>query len=125
MQSPNSLNDAASARVIYHGLEPVDLKRCQADIKVAHNPWGVGCPPPQWQRCDRVPSIVAVEPDRIGLRGAMALCRSCAAECRRRNPTYGYAPAAPFKAAFKLGGHQAVRDMVYAHVADQPVRSTR
>lgn len=100
---------------IYGGLDPVDLRRCQAEYKIPQNPFRIGDPPARWQRCDRPPVTVAVEakPDPITkTRCAMALCRSCGAECQKERPGEIYAEAAPFKAAFKLGGHQAVWDMV-------------
>lgn len=100
---------------IYGGLDPVDLRRCQGEFKIPQNPFRLGDPPARWQRCDRVPTVVAIEGkfDPITkTRGAMSLCRSCQAKCREMRSDVVFRPAAPFKAAFRLGGHQAVYDLV-------------
>lgn len=107
---------AIAKAAVYGGLHPVDLRRCQAERRVG-DPWRIG-DPIRWERCDRVPSKVAIEPELDKLtktRGAMALCRSCATKCAEQRPEALIAEAAPFKAAFLLGGHKAVRDMVYAY----------
>lgn len=108
--------ELAKAKVsIYGGLDPVDIKRCQGEFKNPQNPFKLGDPPARWQRCDRVPVAIAIESKSDPLtktRGAMSLCRSCEDLCRRERPGEIYIPAAPFKAAFRLGGHQAVFDMV-------------
>jgi hypothetical protein len=70
-------------------LEPVDHARCQADIKEAHRPFGVGAPPPRWGRCNNKPTWYAREavagPD--GRKGAMALCDACKIVCVERMGT--------------------------------------
>lgn len=108
--------EIANAKVnVYCGLDPVDLKRCQGEFKNPQNPFKLGDPPARWQRCDRVPVTVAVEAPHTppeGIRGAMSLCRSCEDLCKKSQPEAIYMPAAPFKAVFRLGGHQAVFDMV-------------
>ncbi len=109
---------AVAKATVYAGLDPVDLKRCMGESKQPHQPFRIGFPEPRWERCDRIPVMVAIEarPDKLTkTRGAMSLCRRCSVECQKRRPEEFYIPAAPFKAAFKLGGHQAVRDMVYGH----------
>lgn len=106
---------AIAKATIYKGLDPVDLRRCQAEA-FKHEPFRIGSPARK-ERCDRVPTTVAIEANKAadGTRGAMALCRSCAKECVRKYPDHFYEPAAAFKAAFALGGHQAVRDMIYGY----------
>lgn len=67
-------------------LEPVDHAECQADVKDAHNPFGIGVPPPRWRKCGKRPTWYAREtkagPD--GRKGSMSLCDSCKVECERR-----------------------------------------
>lgn len=110
---------AVAKATIYKGLDAVDLLRCQGETRTKLSPFTMGGQIQQpWVRCDRKPSMVAVEvkQDRLTrTRGAMALCRSCAKVCEERRKDVTMLPAAPFKAAYKLGGHQAVKDMVYAH----------
>ncbi len=113
---------AIAKATFYQGLDPVDTKRCMAESKESQAAFRLGDPPKHWVRCDRKPSIVAIEPkqDRSKVRGAMSLCRSCAVQCeeRHKDRDYIFVPAAPFKAAFAIGGHQAVRDMIYAYKRD-------
>lgn len=99
---------------VYFGLDPVDLRRCQGEFKLPQNPFRMCDPPPRWVRCDRIPVMVAIEAKSVrSLRGAMTLCRSCADMCMKAKPGEIYLPAAPFKTALRLGGHAAVRTMVY------------
>lgn len=112
----------------YGGLTPVDLKQCQGLSRQPLPPFTMGGDiQGKWQRCDRRPSALAIEakPGAQGLRGAQSLCRSCAKHCQEKHPEALYAPSAPFKAAFLLGGHKAVRDMIYAYRPGTPVRSKR
>lgn len=99
---------------------PVDPFVCQADVKPEHNPWALGDPERPWTRCLNKASWVAIaierERDRMGRYGAMSLCRTCrkvfcdlfAVE------SYTLSPAKPYQAAYLLGGHQAVKVLVYA-----------
>jgi hypothetical protein len=103
---------------VYRGLDPVDIMRCQAEHKEAHQPFRIGFPPPRWMRCDRVPSFVVIELELEKLtktRGAMSLCKSCLKSFKEKydETSYIIERTPPFKAAFALGGHAAVYAMVY------------
>ncbi len=109
---------AIAKATIYQGLEPVDLQRCQGESKEnvnSQNAFRHGYAAPVWERCTKASALVVIEPtqDAQRLRGAMALCPTCAKICRVEHPDYLYRPVAPFRAALKLGGHQAVKDMIY------------
>ncbi len=58
-------------------LVPVDLARCQTDIKRG-NPFRIG-DPIRWERCPNPPAYVTheKEPDEFGRKGGMSLCESC------------------------------------------------
>lgn len=59
-------------------LEPLDVERCQAEIRAAHGPFRFG-PKPGWVRCENKPTKIVVEliPGPDGLHGYMSLCDNC------------------------------------------------
>lgn len=77
-------------------LEPVDHKRCQADIRSAYNPWVMGGDVGgKWGRCTKKPTwyVREVEAGPDGRKGSMALCDECKVECEKRvKATLTYEP---------------------------------
>jgi hypothetical protein len=70
-------------------IEPVDLERCQADIRPAHSFMTLG-PRPPWERCKNKPTVIIkeVKPGEDDLKGSMSLCSDCFAQfCMRVCPT--------------------------------------
>lgn len=68
-------------------LEPVDHKRCQADIRSAYNPFILGGDVGgKWGRCDKKPTwyVREVVAGKDGRKGAMALCDGCKIECEKQ-----------------------------------------
>lgn len=105
-------------------LIPVDMKRCQAETKEPVNPFGVGHPPSQWERCKKEPRWVAMEPRENGKsdRGAMSLCGVCRkAFLERYEVSEGDPRTAQvvkielFEAAHRTGGDDAVWAVVDSH----------
>jgi len=64
-------------------LTPIDAGRCQAEIKEGSF---MTLGPRAMQRCESVPSWVAVEIKDGKLYGAMALCDSCKQVCAKLMP---------------------------------------
>lgn len=69
-------------------LTPPDFGCCQAEITDAHNPFGIGAPPPSPRRCTARPQYLLTEkePGEDGQRGSMTLCESCLEQFRQRMP---------------------------------------
>lgn len=74
--------------VVEEELTPPDLKRCQAEYKEPHRPFGVGAPPPRWERCHRKPLYIATEAPRSDgkKQGSMSVCGTCKNELLKQKP---------------------------------------
>lgn len=118
---------ALARALVYEGEWPVDIRQCQ------HERWMEGSCLTKTLRCDRRPSWIAIQEKPMVLykssgypkggrrqivhRSAISLCRTCRATHAQQDHGHRwlYVPAAPFKAAYRLGGHKAIYDMVLGY----------
>lgn len=66
-------------------LEPIDLKRCQAEI-ISYRPFVMGGPVRTRERCEAKPTWIAREklPGADGQHGAMSLCDACKMQAKKK-----------------------------------------
>lgn len=132
---------AIARMMVYRGEVPVDLRQCQHEKNTStwllenYQPEGFSEAYTRI-RCDRTPVWLAIQRDSMRLfksgsghpkggreefihRPALALCRSCKQLHEHKHTkeyrVWLYTGTAPFKAAYALGGHAAVRELIHGY----------